>query len=145
MELLASGTLDERLLGLLWRLAQLWAAPRDGDMVLPLALTDSGLARLTGTGADDVRAALAALERAGSAAYCEGAGWTLPGGQDPDGSPHSRARRDALRARTARELALARQTVEAYVELSRRLDTEVSRARLRRGEDPPLRSRPGVG
>lgn len=132
------GSLSERALDLLWRLAQHWGAPRNGEIVVPLPLSEAALARLTATEPPAVGSALGELERAGVAVYRPGVGWSLASTPDPDpgASPHSRTRRDALRARTARELAIARQTVADYAELSRQLNALAPR---------PFRSRPGVG
>ena len=136
--LVPGGSPSERALEFLWRLAWHWGARRDGAMLVPLALHAAALARLTATEPAAVRSALGELERAGAAAYRAGVGWSLASTPDPDpgASPHSRTRRDALRARTARELAIARQTVADYVELSRQLD---ALART------PFRGRPDVG
>jgi hypothetical protein len=134
VELAAGGALDERVLELLWRLASHWGIA-DGDgagMTLPLALEVSGLASLTGRDASEVAEALIVLGERDDALRRSDGSWRLTAAEPATHGGHSRARRDELRARSARQLARARQSVDDFVLVSGRADLEVRRSRNRR-------------
>jgi hypothetical protein len=96
------GPLEVRLLDLLWRLAGSWGALDAAGMTLPLRLEAGGLARLLLASEGAVTAELNDLQEHHAVTRREG-GWRL--------APAGAGRRDRMRARTARQLAAARQTI----------------------------------
>ena len=135
---LASGSLDERLLALLWRLAQLWGAPRRARRSsLPLrARPTPRLARLhraTGPTTSAARAGRACSESGSLRALPRRSRLAAPAaGQARTAARIARATRRAAGAHGASSSRWRAQTVEAYFELSRS-------ARHRAPSAPPAR------
>jgi len=105
----ARGTVQERLLVLLWRIAARWGTTHGDAVALPQALDVSAVSALLALSAADVTIAVDEAESDGTLVRRDGPGWLLHAGQPTSvASGHSRARRDQLRARGAEQLALAR-------------------------------------
>ena len=104
----SSGPPEERLLTLLWHLAARWGHRELGAIAMPLALDAGVLGRLTALADAEVTSALAALRRRSAAVRRDAGGWLLPGADGAAPAGASSARRDALRARAAEQLAVAR-------------------------------------
>ena len=124
----AGGTVDDRVLALLWRIGGRWGTPAGDWLALPDGVDTRVVAMLLELSEPDIAAAVAALVARGKLV---GDGhWQLatpavtftPGG-------HSRERRDDLRARGARQLAISRHIRAEYASVSE----QVELARQRRG------------
>ncbi len=124
------GGLDERLLALLWWIALRWGSPREAGLALPPGLDERALSLLLDTRQANITLALAALRERGVGAARDGAIWLAAG---PDSEARSPRRGEALRARAAVQLALARAACEDCADLCDDLDLALGRrAALRR-------------
>jgi len=86
LALSAMPRLDERLLTLMWALADRWGCVGPEGTTVPLPLTHATLARLVGAQRPSVTSALKTLEDRGFVSRpVDGPGWLLAG--DPPGDP----------------------------------------------------------
>lgn len=86
--------LDERLLVLLWHLAERWGRVSPDGVVVPLALTHRMFAKLAGARRPSVTAALGDLHRRGLVVRCQ-EGWLLQGDPSEPLGALARAREQA--------------------------------------------------
>jgi hypothetical protein len=70
---------EDRLLGVLWLLAERWGRVGGDGVRLPLPLTHRTLAQLVGAQRPSVTSGIGALEDGGRLARLEGGGWLLRG------------------------------------------------------------------
>ena len=121
----ATGTLEERLLELLWRVALRWGEPRgDGSAAARARSTRRALSLMLAVPESELAPALAELRTDGLGATRDGALW-LPAGREP--LTGATARRDALRTRAAVQLALSRAVWDECAALFDALDLAVRR------------------
>jgi len=119
-----AGTLDERLVALLWRIALRWGTVREAGIALPQTLDARALSLLLEVRQVDVAAALVALRDRGVGAARDGTIWLRAGLDREAGDPSGR---DVLRARAAVALALARAACADSAELCDDLDLAIAR------------------
>jgi hypothetical protein len=130
---------EERLLDLLWQLAARWARPGAGGPALPRELDAAAVAGIAGVPRDQADAWLATLLAGGTLQRGGDGCWQLPPPRREAGGLH--ARRDALRARMAEQLALARAVTQDARLLRRELEATCeagSRRRPSRARRPSL-------
>jgi len=127
-----TGTRDERLLALLWRIAGRWGWPDADGVALPRALDAVALSALLDLSEHDVADGLSGLSAGGTAAFREGFGWLLREVTAGPAPGHSRERRDELRSRGAHQLAVARAALADSVVLCEELEGELRRSERRR-------------
>jgi hypothetical protein len=125
-----AGAPEERLAGLLWRLAARWGRADGDGVMLPLALRPALLALLAALPEPRAADALRALGRAGTVARRADGTWLLHAGGRRLTDEARGMRRDALRERFVRELVSARATAE----LSAQLIEDAAAQMSRRGE-----------
>jgi hypothetical protein len=119
--------LQERVLGLLWRIAARWALPAAGGVALPATLDAAALGRLLDLPVAQACAAADALCADGVLVRRRGGGWLLPRpGRSGDG-PHEQ--RDRLRARVAEQCARSRAAVDDTLALTAQLGATYARRR----------------
>ncbi len=118
-----AGTLDERLMALLWRVARRWGTLEAGAIALPREVDRPTLAVLCDAPEDDVTGALARLAGSGTLRARRDGGWLLP----LPGGDTTRARRDELNARIAEQFAVSRMASATYVSIARSLTAEQDR------------------
>jgi CRP-like cAMP-binding protein len=70
---------DDRVIILLWHLAERWGRVRSDGILLPIRLTHRVLARLVGARRPSVTTAVGTLERTGRLSRLDGGGWLLCG------------------------------------------------------------------
>jgi CRP-like cAMP-binding protein len=100
LALSAMPRLDERLLALMWALADRWGRVGPEGTTVPLPLTHATLARLVGAQRPSVTSALKTLEDRGFVARpADGAGWILAG--PPPGDPAEALAQDQDQAETS--------------------------------------------
>jgi CRP/FNR family transcriptional regulator, cyclic AMP receptor protein len=104
----AGGTIDERALDLLWRIAARWGVLDGADITLPRVLDKRALAMLLDVREPEAGAAMALLGLRGSVKR-DRDGWRLAPTAAGPASGHSRERRDALRSRGAQQIVRARE------------------------------------
>jgi hypothetical protein len=130
----STGALDERVLNLLWRLAGRCGIAEARGMTMSLALDVRALAQLMRERPADVSIAVAALADLELAERRPDDGWHLRATTASDAAHgYSRARRDELRARSAQQLAVARQIAADSTAVVSRSE-ELRAARWRRSE-----------
>jgi hypothetical protein len=128
-----AGDVNERVLALLWAIAARWGTLDGAAIALPRALDTAALAALLDLAEPVATAAVGALKAAGAVTTRAGAAWRVvadPG--EPGASGHSRARRDDLRARGARQLALARTARADYATIREQAQAHLAAGRARR-------------
>ena len=117
------GSLEDRMLALLWRLARLWGTLAAGAIALPRRIDGRSLAMLCDAPEDRVEATLAAFAESGTLRAHRDGGWLLP----LPGADATRPHRDELSARMAEQFAVSRMASEVYFAIARSLATEHDR------------------
>lgn len=129
-----TGTLEERLAALLWWVALRWGTIQGAGVTLPPSVDLRAVSLLLDAEETPTALALAALRDDGVGTTRGGAMWLASGSRRPGRVP---GRRDALRARAAVQVALARATCADSVELCDDLDLVLRRRDdLRRARGP---------
>jgi len=119
-----AGTLDERLVALLWRIALRWSSVREAGIALPQALDARALSLLLEVSEEEVAAALVAARDRGVGATRDGTIWLRAG---PDREAADPSDRDVLRVRAAVALALGRAACADSAQLCEDLDLMIAR------------------
>jgi hypothetical protein len=112
-----AGAAEERLAGILWRLAARWGRAGSDGVILPLALRPALLAALAALPEPRTVTALGALERARTVTRRADGTWLLRAGGRRLADGARGARRDVLRERFVHELVSARATAELSAQL----------------------------
>jgi hypothetical protein len=114
-----TGALQERLLTLVWRIAARWGTALGDAVVLPHTVDTRAVAALLHAPEPQVAAAISDLAVRGLDRP-DGGAWLLREPDEPD-------RRDALRARGAMQLALARESNARAIALTEELHAHLAR------------------
>jgi hypothetical protein len=101
-------------------------------MALPVTVDRRVVAALLHLPEPAIAAAVARIAAGGTLVARERAGWQLSAAVPGDTSPgHSRERRDDLRARSARQIAISRGVRADYISVSRQIQDQLARWRRR--------------
>jgi hypothetical protein len=128
-----AGSLDARLLDMLWQVASRWGVPHQEGIGLPHALGAGAVAGLLQVSERRAEAAVALLSARGAMRRGDGSGWLLPMAPPGPRTGHSQQRRDDLRSRHAQQGAIAREMQSEHAELSAQSQDEMAISRRRRG------------